>query len=351
MTGHKILIVDDEPHILRLLHGALTRAGYAVPEAASARQAMAQLEALDPDVVLLDLGLPDRDGMELVPLIKSRSSATLLIISAREATDEKVSALDLGADDYLTKPFDTDELLARVRATLRHRLNAQGAQATVVVGDVAIDMVRRRVTKAGEEVHLTPKEYDVVTALARFPRRVVTHDQLLRTVWANDYERHIEYLRVVIRNIRQKLENDPARPAIVVNELGDADQSGGGADFAEDFAVGGGDLLPQLQAGGVDARADDVADVATQGVQGRHDDVQGTAGLLGDRRGVLAIGPHADRAGDGDRVARPDCAAVADDRLPLRAGADTGASEAFLRAGLDVAGHGMSHCNKEGRAA
>lgn len=230
MTGHKILIVDDEPHILRLLHGALTRAGYAVTEAASARQAMAQLEALDPDVVLLDLGLPDRDGMELVPLIKSRSSATLLIISAREATDEKVSALDLGADDYLTKPFDTDELLARVRATLRHRLNAQGAQATVVVGDVAIDMVRRRVTKAGEEVHLTPKEYDVVTALARFPRRVVTHDQLLRTVWANDYERHIEYLRVVIRNIRQKLENDPARPAIVVNELGVGYRLMGAAD-------------------------------------------------------------------------------------------------------------------------
>ncbi|MGN6271104.1 MAG: response regulator transcription factor [Sphingomonas sp.] len=230
MTGHKILVVDDEPHILRLLHGTLTRAGYEVSQAASARQALASLESVDPDVVLLDLGLPDRDGMELVPLLKSRSSATLLIVSAREATDEKVTALDLGADDYVTKPFDTDELLARVRATLRHRFNAQGAQATITVGDVAIDMVRRRVTKAGNEVHLTPKEYDVVTALARFPGRVVTHDQLLHTVWANDYDPHIEYLRVVIRNIRQKLESDPARPAIVVNELGVGYRLMGAAD-------------------------------------------------------------------------------------------------------------------------
>lgn len=230
MTSHKILIVDDEPHILRLLHGTLTRAGYQVSEAASARQALAQLESFQPDVVLLDLGLPDRDGMELVPLIKDRSSATLVIVSAREATEEKVTALDLGADDYLTKPFDTEELLARVRATLRHRLNVQGAQATVVVGDIEIDMVRRRISKAGEEVRLTPKEYEVVTQLARFPGRVITHDQILRTVWANDYERHIEYLRVVIRNIRQKLETDPARPAVIVNELGVGYRLMGAAD-------------------------------------------------------------------------------------------------------------------------
>jgi len=216
----QILVIDDEPQIRRLLRTTLVRASYEVIEAASAREALDSLETAAPDVVLLDLGLPDRDGMELVPLIRKRTDATLLVVSARDATDQKVTALDLGADDYVTKPFDTDELLARVRAALRHRMSAQGAQSNVVVGDIEIDLVNRRVLKAGEDIHLTPKEYGIVAELAKFPGRVITHDQLLKSVWANDYERHIEYLRVVIRNVRQKIESDLSRPTIIVNELG-----------------------------------------------------------------------------------------------------------------------------------
>jgi two-component system, OmpR family, KDP operon response regulator KdpE len=215
-----VLIVDDEPHIRRLLHGTLTRADYRVSEAGSARQALAEIEANAPDVVLLDLGLPDRDGLELLPLIQQKSKAAVLVVSARDATEEKVAALDLGAIDYVTKPFDTEELLARVRVALRSRLVADGGRAQIEAGDVAIDLVQRRIHRKGEEVHLTPKEFAVVAELARFPGRVITHDKLLAAVWPNDYERHIEYLRVIVRNIRQKLEDDATQPIIIVNELG-----------------------------------------------------------------------------------------------------------------------------------
>jgi two-component system, OmpR family, KDP operon response regulator KdpE len=215
-----VLIVDDEPHIRRLLHGTLDRAGYRVTEAGSARQALAEIDASPPDVVLLDLGLPDRDGLELLPLIQQKAKAAVLVVSARESTDEKVAALDLGAIDYVTKPFDTEELLARVRAALRSRLVADGGKAQIEAGDVSIDLVQRRIHKKGEEVHLTPKEFTVVAELARFPGRVITHEKLLAAVWPRDYERHIEYLRVIVRNIRQKLEDDAASPTVIVNELG-----------------------------------------------------------------------------------------------------------------------------------
>jgi two-component system KDP operon response regulator KdpE len=215
-----VLIVDDEPHIRRLLHGTLTRADYRVAEAGSARQALAEIEANPPDVILLDLGLPDRDGLELLPLIQQKSKAVVLVVSAREATDEKVAALDLGAIDYVTKPFDTEELLARVRVALRSRLIADGGRAAVETSGVTIDLVQRRIHRGDAEVHLTPKEFAVVAELARYPGRVITHDKLLAAVWPNDFERHIEYLRVIVRNIRQKLEDDATRPTIIVNELG-----------------------------------------------------------------------------------------------------------------------------------
>ena len=215
-----VLIVDDEPHIRRLLHGTLARADYRVSEAGSARAALDQIGAAAPDVVLLDLGLPDRDGLELLPLIRQRCQAAVLVISARDATEEKVAALDLGAIDYVTKPFDTEELLARIRVALRSRIAADGGRPAVSAGAVTIDLVERRITRDGKEVHLTPKEYAVVAELARFPGRVITHDRLLAAVWPNDYERHIEYLRVIVRNVRSKLEDDPARPSLIVNELG-----------------------------------------------------------------------------------------------------------------------------------
>lgn len=214
-----ILIVDDEPHIRRLLSGALGRAGYAVAEAATARQATEQIDE-SIDLVLLDLGLHDRDGMELLPVIARRSGAPVIVVSARESTEEKVAALDLGAADYVTKPFDTEELIARIRVALRQRVTAGGGRSRIEVGNVVIDLIDRRISRSGAAVHLTPKEYGVLAELARFPGRAITHQQLLKSVWANDYDRHIEYLRVVIRNIRQKLEEDPARPALIVNELG-----------------------------------------------------------------------------------------------------------------------------------
>lgn len=217
---HKILVVDDEPQIRRLLRTTLARAGYDVVEAEDARQAMDSLRRDKPDVVLLDLGLPDRDGLELVPLIKQRSAATLLVVSAREATEQKVTALDLGADDYVTKPFDTDELLARVRTGLRRQLRSEAAAQVVRAGDLEIDLLNRQVRRGGAEVHLTPKEYGFLAELAKHPGRVITHPHLLRTVWGSSLEHHVEYVRVVVRNLRQKIEDDPARPRLVVNELG-----------------------------------------------------------------------------------------------------------------------------------
>lgn len=218
--AYKILVIDDEPHIRRLLRTTLARAGYNVAEAGSAREAMRVLRIEKPDAVLLDLGLPDRDGLELVPLMKKQSDATLLIISAREATEQKVMALDLGADDYVTKPFDTDELLARLRGSLRRRVQMNAEAQVVRAGNVEIDLVNRLVRKGGHEVHLTPKEYGFVAELAKHPGRVFTHAQLLKAVWGSVFEQHIEYIRVVVRNIRQKLEDDPANPKLIVNELG-----------------------------------------------------------------------------------------------------------------------------------
>ncbi|GFZ92851.1 MULTISPECIES: response regulator [Sphingobium] len=217
---HKVLIIDDEPQIRRLIHAALTRADHATVEAANAREALDKLREERPDICLLDLGLPDRDGLELVPLIKRDSDASLIVISARDATEQKVAALDLGADDYLTKPFDTDEMLARVRVALRNRMTKDGGVSMVRAGDVAIDLMARIVTRGGQEVHLTPKEYGVLAQLAKYPGRVITHQQIMAQVWPNEHAHHVEYLRVLVRTLRQKLEDDPQRPRIIANELG-----------------------------------------------------------------------------------------------------------------------------------
>lgn len=214
-----VLIVDDEAAIRRLLSATTTRAGYRPVEAATARAALAALAIDKPAAVLLDLGLPDRDGLELIPLIKT-AGAAVLVISARDDTEQKVAALDLGADDYVTKPFDSEEVLARIRTALRHQL-AAGAEAPLVqIGDLDIDLAARLVRKGGVEVHLAPKEYAVLAELARHPGKVITHTQLLRTVWGAGHEHDIEYLRVAARGIRRKVEDDPARPAVLRNEPG-----------------------------------------------------------------------------------------------------------------------------------
>lgn len=219
MIAAAILVVDDEPAIRRLLRATLESAGYRVHEAATAAEGVRELSR-SPDLVLLDLGLPDRNGLELLPVIARQGAPSVLVVSARDATEEKVTALDLGAVDYVTKPFDTEELLARIRVALRHRVTGEGGRTTVTAGDVSIDLMQRRVTRGEEEVHLTPKEYGVLAELARFPGRAITHRQLLRSVWPNDRDGHVEYLRVVVRNMRQKLETDPALPMLIVNDPG-----------------------------------------------------------------------------------------------------------------------------------
>jgi len=215
----KILAVDDEAAIRRLLAAGLSRAGYRVTEAASAREALTAAQIDKPDIVLLDLGLPDRDGLELVSLLKA-SGAAVLVISARDATDQKVAALDLGADDYVTKPFDTEEVLARIRTALRHRLSAEIDTPIVEVGDIEIDLSARLVRRAGEEVHLTPKEFGFLAELAKHPGRVVTHLQLLRNVWGPGHEQDVEYLRVAARGVRKKLEGDAVETSVIRNEPG-----------------------------------------------------------------------------------------------------------------------------------
>ena len=215
----KILIVEDDAHIRRLLRAAVQRAGHGVVEATNAREGLSLLDIEKPDVVLLDLGLPDRDGLELIQPMHSRSNATLIVVSAREDTAEKVAALDLGADDYLTKPFDTEELLARIRTAMRHRTPDQETERVIETGDVRIDLAHRRVERDGQDVHLTPKEYGVLAELSRRPDRVVSHAQLLRVVWGAAQEDRVDYLRIAVRGLRQKLEPDPSRPRLIVNEL------------------------------------------------------------------------------------------------------------------------------------
>jgi len=220
VKARTILIVDDEAQIRVLLRTTLVRAGYGVVEAGTARAALAAIDIDKPDIVLLDLGLPDRDGLELLPLIRSRTTAPVLVISARADIEQKVAALDLGANDYVTKPFDTEELLARIRSALRQVDAAEGIDVPVHAGTVVIDLSARLIYRDDEEVHLTPREYGVVAELAKHPGRIVTHAQLLTNVWGPAYRDNIEYLRVVMRNLRLKLETDPSRPALLVNELG-----------------------------------------------------------------------------------------------------------------------------------
>jgi two-component system KDP operon response regulator KdpE len=220
MTAQTVLIVDDELHIRRLLKNTLERAGYGVEEAVDAREALRIAASRPLTAVLLDLGLPDRDGLELVPLLKKLGDPIILVVSAREATDQKVAALDLGAEDYVTKPFDTEELLARLRVALRGRGEATSRPTVLHAYGVEIDFEQRLVRRGNEEAHLTRKEFDVLSALAAHPGRVVTHQRILEAAWPTDHDRRIEYLRIVVRNLRQKLEGTGGVGTVIANELG-----------------------------------------------------------------------------------------------------------------------------------
>lgn len=219
----QILIVDDEPAILRLLVAILLRGGH---EAIAARDGRGALDAIGRggiDAVLLDLGLPDRDGLEIIPLLRARGPQPILVVTARDDTAEKIAALDLGADDYVTKPFDGDELLARLRSALRRAGRAgqnDGSDAPLVLGPLRIDIARHETLCRGKPVQLTPREFAVLVTLAEAGGRIVTHATLLERVWGKAHVGDVDYLRVVVRALRLKLEEDPTRPALIRNEPG-----------------------------------------------------------------------------------------------------------------------------------
>jgi two-component system KDP operon response regulator KdpE len=226
MTTHasahrpRILVIDDEPQIHRFLGPALDAAGYEPLRADTAAEGLKALAHRPPDAVVLDLGLPDMDGKETLEKARSFYDGPILILSARDREMEKIEALDRGADDYVEKPFGVGELLARLRAALRHRLNRLGARSTVKAGDVEIDLVRRLVTRSGAAVHLSPREYDLLVCLAEAAGKVVTQAQLLTAVWGPANAEDVQYLRVFVGHLRQKLEVDPAAPRLILTEPG-----------------------------------------------------------------------------------------------------------------------------------
>ena len=215
-----MLVVDDEPAIRRFLKSTLEHQGWAVVEAVDAGEATRAVRHHRPEIILLDLGLPDRDGMALLPELKRLSDAAILVLTSRDDERSKVAALDAGADDYVTKPFSIPELLARMRTALRHRVQEQGGRPAIQVGELTIDLVLRRVARAGEEIKLSPKEWDILEQLALQAGRVVTHGQILAKVWGQATETEQQYLRVYLRRLRQKLETQPDRPQFLVTEAG-----------------------------------------------------------------------------------------------------------------------------------
>lgn len=215
-----VLVVDDETPIRRLLHTTLSAQGYEVNEAGTATQALASVRARTPDLIVLDLGLPDRDGLELIDELRRLSTAPILVLSSRGDEHSKVAALDNGADDYVTKPFGAQELMARVRTALRHRLHEQGAQPLFRSGELKVDLVHRRVSLREQPIHLSPKEYGILQELVIHAGKVLTHKHLLNAVWGSVQETDVQYLRVYIRQLRQKLETLPEQPALILTEPG-----------------------------------------------------------------------------------------------------------------------------------
>ncbi len=216
----RILVVDDEPQIHRFLGPALDAAGYEPVRADTGAEALREIARRAPDAVVLDLGLPDMDGKEVMTKARAFYEGPILILSARDREIEKIDALDLGADDYIEKPFGVGELLARLRVALRHRILRDGAEPVVTAGELNIDMVRRLVTRAGAPVRLSPKEYDLLTSLIEGDGRVLTHRQLLTAVWGPAHAHDVQYLRVFVGQLRQKLEADPAQPRHIRTEPG-----------------------------------------------------------------------------------------------------------------------------------
>jgi len=221
-AGPTVLLIEDEPQMRRFLRAALESHDYRLVEAATGREGVAQATGRNPDVILLDLGLPDADGIDLTRQIREWSTTPIIVISARGKEQDKIAALDAGADDYLTKPFGAGELMARLRVALRHASQPADASPEPVfqVGDLRVDLVKRQVFVAGAEVHLTPTEYKLLTLLVRHAGKVLTHRQLLKEVWGPNAVEHSHYVRVYMTQLRHKLERDATRPELLLTEPG-----------------------------------------------------------------------------------------------------------------------------------
>lgn len=215
----RILVVDDEPAILRFLRAGLGSQGYVVADARTAAEALSAVARKAADLVVLDLGLPDRDGLDLIPSLRAADAALpIIVLSSRNDERAKVAALDSGADDYVTKPFGMEELLARIRAAVRHKLARQGELPIFRSGELAVDLVRRIVSVRGEEIKLSPREWDLLRLLVAHAGKVLTHRFILREVWGGETD--VQYLRIYVRALRQKLEANPERPQLIMTETG-----------------------------------------------------------------------------------------------------------------------------------
>ncbi len=214
----RILVIDDEPQIHRFLGPALDAAGYEHVRADDGVSGLREIARKAPDAVVLDLGLPDIDGKDALAKARAFYAGPIIILSARDRETEKIDALDAGADDYVEKPFSVGELLARLRVALRHRVEREGGEAVIKTHGVEIDLVRRLVLRAGEPVRLSPREYDLLAVLARGAGKVLTHKQLLTAVWGPAHVHDVQYLRVFVGQLRQKLEDDPNAPRLILTE-------------------------------------------------------------------------------------------------------------------------------------
>jgi two-component system KDP operon response regulator KdpE len=216
----RVFVVDDEPAILRFLKPALEANDYELTSAGTAAEATKRIASDAPDIVVLDLGLPDGDGKDVIRKVREWSDVPIIVLSARDRETEKIEALDLGADDFVNKPFGVGELLARMRAALRHRMQRKNEKPVVVIGTLEIDSLRHRVNRAGQEIKLTPKEFELLSFLARHGGKVLTHRQILTAVWGPAHTGDTQYLRVYVGHLRQKIEEKPDDPRIVITEPG-----------------------------------------------------------------------------------------------------------------------------------
>jgi two-component system KDP operon response regulator KdpE len=221
VTGKtRVLVVDDEAAILRFIKPALEANDYAMASAGTVADATRRIAAEAPDIVVLDLGLPDGDGKDVIRSVREWSDLPIIVLSARDREAEKIEALDLGADDFVNKPFGVGELMARIRTALRHRMQRQAEIPVLRAGELEVDTLRHRVTRHGEELRLTPKEFELLSFLARHAGKVVTHRQILAAVWGPAHVEDTQYLRVYIGHLRQKIEDNPDDPRIIVTEPG-----------------------------------------------------------------------------------------------------------------------------------